>query len=43
MLTRKKVREWVNNSAYLARGRAYAEEGRVEIHRLLQMPGGSTY
>ena len=43
MLTRTKVREWVNNSAYLARGRAYAEEGRVEIHRLLQMPGGSTY
>ena len=43
MLTRTKVREWVGNSAYLARGRAYAEEGRVEIHRLLRMPDGTMY
>ena len=43
MLTRTKVREWVDNSAYLARGRVYAEEGRVEIRRQIKMPGGMMY
>ena len=43
MLTMNKVRAWVDNSAFVARGRAYAEEGRVEIHELLRMPNGMTY
>lgn len=40
MLEMNRVREWVNNTAYMARGRAYAGEGRVEIHRRIQMPDG---
>ena len=43
MLTRNKVREWVGNTAYMARGNAYAEEGRVDIRRMLQMPNGLSY
>ena len=41
MLTISDVRRFVNNSAYFARGRVYAEEGRVKILDSYAMSDGS--
>lgn len=39
MLTRTKARAWVDNSAFFARGRTYAEEGRVRLVRSERLEG----
>ena len=40
MLTMTKARGWVDNSAFFARGRAYAQEGRVELLGMMRGPNG---